>query len=128
MQADVVDLDTAESGDQRTGLYFALWGMVTKLALALAVGIAFPLLDIAGFADGEANDSEALWTLIGLYSLAPVIFKAVAIVLMWRYPITAERQAETKRRIDRDMDQPEGRNDRMKAQSLLDFAWRFSSR
>ena len=108
MQADVVDLDTAESGDQRTGLYFALWGMVTKLALALAVGIAFPLLDIAGFADGEANDSEALWTLIGLYSLAPVIFKAVAIVLMWRYPITAERQAETKRRIDRDMDQPEG--------------------
>lgn len=104
MQADVVDLDTAESGDQRTGLYFALWGMVTKLALALAVGIAFPLLDIAGFADGEANAPGALWTLIGLYSLAPVIFKAIAIVLMWRYPITAERQAATRQRIDRGMD------------------------
>ncbi len=104
MQADVVDLDTAESGDQRTGLYFALWGMVTKLALALAVGIAFPLLDVAGFSDGKANDPEALWTLIGLYSLAPVIFKAIAIVLMWRYPITAERQAAIRRQIDRDMD------------------------
>ena len=104
MQADVVDLDTAESGDQRTGLYFALWGMVTKLALALAVGIAFPLLDLAGFDDGAVNAPVALWTLIGLYSLAPVIFKAIAIVLMWRYPITAERQAATRQRIDRDMD------------------------
>ena len=104
MQADVVDLDTAESGDQRTGLYFALWGMVTKLALALAVGIAFPLLDLAGFADGEANAPVALWTLIGLYSLAPVIFKAIAIVLMWRYPITADRQAATRHLIDRGLD------------------------
>ncbi len=109
MQADVVDLDTAESGDQRTGLYFALWGMVTKLALALAVGIAFPLLDLAGFADGEANDPAALWTLIGLYSLAPVIFKAIAIVLMWRYPITAERQSATRRRIDRELDNARSR-------------------
>ena len=99
MQADVVDLDTEESGDQRTGLYFALWGMVTKLALALAVGLAFPLLDLSGFVDGADNAALALWTLIALYGLAPVIFKAVAIVLMWRYPITAERQAATRRRL-----------------------------
>ena len=78
--------------------------MVTKLALALAVGIAFPLLDLAGFADGEANAPVALWTLIGLYSLAPVIFKAIAIVLMWRYPITADRQAATRQLIDRGME------------------------
>ena len=105
MQADVVDLDTAESGDQRTGLYFALWGMVTKLALALAVGLAFPLLDLSGFSDGAANGPIALWTLVGLYGLAPVIFKAFAIVLMWRYPITAERQAEIRQRIDESMAQ-----------------------
>ena len=61
MQADVVDLDTLESGSQRTGLYFAIWGMVTKLALAGAVGIAFPLLDVAGFADGAINAGFALF-------------------------------------------------------------------
>ena len=79
--------------------------VLVLLALALAVGLAFPLLDLAGFADGAANGPAALWTLIGLYSLAPVIFKAFAIVLMWRYPITADRQAATRQRLERDMEQ-----------------------
>ena len=99
MQADVVDLDTVESGAQRTGLFFAMWGMVTKLALALAVGLAFPLLDLAGFRDGGGSGAFALFALAALYSLAPVIFKLGAIVLMWGYPITAERQAEIRQRI-----------------------------
>lgn len=100
MQADVVDLDTLESGSQRTGLYFAIWGMVTKLALAGAVGIAFPLLDLAGFSDGGANTGVALLALAALYSLAPVIFKAVSIVLMVGYPITAARQRDIRRQIE----------------------------
>ena len=57
------------------------------------------------FSDGAANGPIALWTLVGLYGLAPVIFKAFAIVLMWRYPITAERQAEIRQRIDESMAQ-----------------------
>ncbi len=101
MQADVVDLDAAESGRQRTGLFFALWGMATKLALALAVGLAFPLLDLAGFNAGAQNPGEALLVLAALYSLVPVIFKTAAIVLMAGYPITAERQAELRDRIMR---------------------------
>lgn len=46
IQADVVDLNSETSGQQRTGLFFALWSMATKLWLALAIGIAFPLLDL----------------------------------------------------------------------------------
>ena len=99
MQADVIDLDTAESGNRRAGLFFALWGMTTKLALAAAVGLAFPLLDLAGFRADAVNDGDALFALAALYSLAPVIFKAAAIVLIWGFPITAERQAEVRSRI-----------------------------
>jgi hypothetical protein len=58
MQADVVDLDTLQAGSQRTGLFFALWGMATKLALALAVGVAFPVLDLVGF-DARAVTDDA---------------------------------------------------------------------
>jgi len=100
MQADVVDLDTLESGTQRTGVYFALWGMATKLALALAVGLAFPLLDLAGFQDGADNSAFALFALAALYALVPVIFKSIAIVLMHGYPITAASQAGVRERLE----------------------------
>jgi Na+/melibiose symporter-like transporter len=100
MQADVVDLDTLHSGRQRTGIYFAIWGMATKLALALAVGIAFPLLDLAGFAPGAAgNGDTGLFALAALYSLVPAAFKIAAVTLFWGYPITAERQRRIRAMI-----------------------------
>jgi len=100
IQADVVDVDTAAGGGRRTGLYFAFWGMATKLALALAVGAAFPLLELAGFrADADGNPASALLTLALLYGAAPVIFKIVAIALMWRFPLDQTAQADLRLRI-----------------------------
>ena len=100
MQADVVDLDTLKSGRQRTGIYFALWGIATKLALALAVGIAFPLLELAGFeADAETQSGTALLALVLLYSVVPAAFKLGAIALFAGYPITADRQQRIRRLI-----------------------------
>lgn len=100
MQADVVDVDTAAGGDRRTGLYFALWGMATKLALALAVGIAFPLLDVIGFAAAHGSPAGALFGLTLLYAALPVAFKLVAVALMWNFPLDAAAQAELRRRIE----------------------------
>ncbi|WP_366657642.1 MFS transporter [Fodinicurvata sp. EGI_FJ10296] len=108
MQADVIDADTIETGERRAGLFFALWGMATKLALALAVGMAFPILNLAGFSEDGGNGAPALITLVVLYSLLPVIFKVGAIVLMAGFPITAERQYEMRRRLEeRDNDESE---------------------
>jgi Na+/melibiose symporter-like transporter len=99
IQADVVDLDRLQTGQQRTGLFFAVWSMSTKLALALAVGLAFPVLALAGFAPGAANTPGALTTLAVLYGLAPVLIKLAATALVWNFPITAAAQAELRRRI-----------------------------
>ena len=97
IQADVVDVDRLMSGHRRAGLLFALWGMITKLSLALAVGIAFPVLDLAGFSEEGDNSPEALLVLSLLYAGLPVILKLVAIVLMRDYPITAQRQHALQR-------------------------------
>uniref|UniRef100_UPI003BACCDF9 MFS transporter n=1 Tax=Stappia sp. TaxID=1870903 RepID=UPI003BACCDF9 len=86
IQADVIDVDRLETGTRRSGLYFALWGLATKLALALAVGLAFPLLDLAGF-EAEGTGEDGLGVLVALYSLLPVALKLVAIALMWRFPL-----------------------------------------
>jgi glycoside/pentoside/hexuronide:cation symporter, GPH family len=87
MQADVVDLDRMNGDQRRAGLYFAFWGMATKLALALAVGISFPLLDMAGFdaGAGAVNDEDGLFVLAVLYGALPVTFKLAAMALMRRF-------------------------------------------
>lgn len=84
MQADVVDIDRAKTGEQRTGLYFALWGMVTKLSLAFATALAFISLEQAGFVDGQTG---SLLVIVLLYAVLPIILKVIAIFMMWTYPL-----------------------------------------
>ena len=103
LQADVIDIDRAENGAQRTGVYFALWGMAQKLALALAVGMAFPLLDLAGFDPtaqaGEDSTRTGVWTLVALYAAAPIAFKLCAILLIWKHPLTRAAHAALQQKI-----------------------------
>ncbi len=99
MQADVVDLDRVMSGSRRTALFFALWGMATKLALALAVGVAFPILTLIGLSTDGASPPGALLGLTCLYALLPVAVKLIATGLIWRFEIDAPRQAELRRQI-----------------------------
>jgi glycoside/pentoside/hexuronide:cation symporter, GPH family len=102
LQADVIDVDTAASGEQRSGIYLAVWSLATKLALALAVGIAFPALAIMGYDPGIGARTDAgLLTLALFYAAVPVALKLGAIALMWSFPLDASRQAELREAIDR---------------------------
>jgi glycoside/pentoside/hexuronide:cation symporter, GPH family len=102
MQADVIDVDTARSGEERTGVYLAFWALATKLALAGAVGVAFPILGAAGFdaALGSGNPPSSLATLAFLYAGLPVLLKLAAIALVWRFPLDAKAHAELRRAIE----------------------------
>ena len=53
MQADVIDVDTARSGEQHTGFYFASWALANKIALSIALGIGFVLLGLVGYDKGD---------------------------------------------------------------------------
>ncbi len=107
MQADVIDVDAAESGERRAGIYFALWGLATKISLALAVGIAFPVLEAAGFQrDTGANDATALFVLAALYSLLPVGFKVASCALVARFPVDAAEQERLRQAIAGRQEEP----------------------
>ncbi len=106
MQADLVDLDTARTGRQRTGAFFALWSLATKLALAGAGGLALILLEGAGFGANQQNSDFALWALVLLYALAPVVLKSISIRMMWSFPLDAAKQGELRNRIERDAGAP----------------------
>jgi glycoside/pentoside/hexuronide:cation symporter, GPH family len=100
MQADVIDQDTADGGGERAGLFFGLWGMATKLALALAVGISFPLLGAVGFSTAGGNTPEALLVLALAYAGLPVLFKLAAMSLIWRFPLDEGAQRALRQRIE----------------------------
>ena len=92
MQADVVDYDLVESGERRAGLYFALWGMSTKLSLAIAAGIAFPILDWVNFPDENAH------VLLILFCAVPILVKLLLIFIMWFYPLNKTALAKIQSR------------------------------
>lgn len=102
MQADVVDYGALkERGRPRAGLYFALWTMATKLALAAAVALALPAVGLFGFDPQAAvQPPGALAALAVIYAGLPTVAKVVAIALVWGHPLTRRRHAAIRRRLD----------------------------
>ena len=87
INGDLIEWDALENGQRRPGLFFALWGTASKLAYALAVGLIFPALDFAGFDAAGVNAADDVRLLAVLYAAPSLLFKAVAIALMWHFPI-----------------------------------------
>ena len=63
-------------------------------------GGAFYALDLAGFDPNAANGAHALFALAATYALAPVALKSVAVALVWNYPLTPQRHAIIRRRLE----------------------------
>lgn len=74
----------AQSGDRghAEGSYFGWWNFATKLNLALAAGLALPLLGLLGYAPGS-RDEAALQALTGAYCLLPVLLKLLAAAALY---------------------------------------------
>ena len=68
---------------EREGAYFGLWSWMTKMNLALAAGIALPLIEWLGYTPGTSSE-EGLHALTVAYALLPCALKLVAALLLWR--------------------------------------------
>jgi glycoside/pentoside/hexuronide:cation symporter, GPH family len=78
--ADVIGRDRKM---QSTGAFFGLWTLATKLNLALAAGIALPLLGYLGYTPG-ARSAFAVHALALIYAVVPCLLKLGAIgALYW---------------------------------------------
>ena len=64
------------------GSYFGWWNFAIKLNLALAAGVALPLLAVLGYTPG-ARGAAALDALTWAYCLLPCALKLLAAGLLW---------------------------------------------
>jgi len=104
MLADVVDVDTARTGGQRAGTYFAFLGFTEKIAIALGTGVSLNVVGLLGFdpAGGVAGSTEiGVLSLRMVYCLGPIVFYGLALKLIWSYPLTQARIARLQGRISR---------------------------
>lgn len=74
----------ADLGEARgqAGSLFGLWNFAAKLNLALAAGLALPLLAHFDYVPGSGRGLTALAL---AYALLPLLFKAAAATLLWRW-------------------------------------------
>jgi GPH family glycoside/pentoside/hexuronide:cation symporter len=82
MLADVIDDDEGRDG-RPDGAYFGLWHLLEKLALALAAGLALPLLQVLGYVPGVVAGAGSALPLV--YALLPCAIKLAAALMLWLF-------------------------------------------
>ncbi len=75
-------IQRAGHGNSGEGAYFGWWNFATKLNLALAAGVALPMLQAFGYAPGSRNP-QALGALTIAYCVLPCALKLVAAALLY---------------------------------------------
>ena len=87
--ADVIN--SPEGGDTqgKTGTYFGLWALATKLATALGAALSLPVVAVLGFDPSKGLYSKT--ALIIVYIVLPVAIKVIAALLIWYVRIEALR-------------------------------------
>ena len=94
--ADVISRDApgrrgSAAADSSTGAYFGVWTLATKLNLALAAGVALPLVAALGYVPGS-RDHAGIKALAFVYAGVPSMLKLAAAVALvhfnrhWRTP------------------------------------------
>ena len=83
-------IQRASHAGRLEGAYFGWWNFATKLNLALAAGIALPLLGLFGYTPGS-HDPGGLQALALAYCLLPCLLKAAAAALLYGRWIRSEQ-------------------------------------
>ena len=100
MMADVADIDEMETGQKRTGLFYALFTLTQKLGGAVAVGVIFWTLALIGFEPRGENSPSTLLALSYVFVAVPVICNALVALIIWGFPIGLKEQEELRRTLD----------------------------
>ena len=103
MKADVIDIDTAKTGENRAAMFFSSWSLATKAAGSIGASLGLYALSLMGF-DASANAENSEQAIMGLkysYAILPAVMFVLAGLIVWNYPLSRERQKRIRGAIDR---------------------------
>lgn len=100
MMADVSDEDRLASGQDRTGMLFALLTVTHKFGQAMSIGVVYFALDLIGFKAGStANGTLALNGVAVLYGIVPGLLYIASALVVSRFGLTPARHDAIRREL-----------------------------
>lgn len=99
MIADVSDYDRVETGQFRSGIYYGVWGLATKISEALALAGVGWMLTGFGYVANIEQSTRALLGIRLFFGIVPAICIFVALPLLFKYPITRKGHAEVRAKL-----------------------------
>lgn len=97
---DIIDEDELKTGERREGMFFGIGAIITIPASSIFVLIFTFFLSFFGY-DGtlEQQLPEALFGIRLGFSLFPMIFLAIAALMLYFYPLYGEHYEEMKSKV-----------------------------
>jgi Na+/melibiose symporter-like transporter len=100
MVADVADQHRLHTGEDRTALFFSVFSISMKTGMAVAVGIALPLVSWLGFDPHVPHNSpSALHGLLLTFALGPAILHALAALCVSGFPLDAAAHERVRQQL-----------------------------
>ncbi|TLS76849.1 hypothetical protein FE236_05175 [Mariprofundus erugo] len=98
--ADICDEDELDTGHRREGVYSAVFALVYKTAIGIVALGSGALLAWAGVVGQESMlTDDTLLKVRVAYLAIPLLFLGLAMVSMWRYPLSRERVVEIQSQL-----------------------------
>ena len=100
MLCDVIDNGGLKDGAERSAVYFAFLGIMTKVQAAIGGALGFMLVGWFGF-EMQATEQTA-WSIVGLHisvAWAPMFFMVAAMILIAKMPLTEARMKIVRRKL-----------------------------
>ncbi|ETN92752.1 putative symporter YjmB [Gammaproteobacteria bacterium MOLA455] len=102
MLCDIIDYGCYQTGHERSGVYFAMQGLMLKIQLAIGGALGLAIIGGLGFDMNAATHSAT--SVLGLkisISWLPVLLMIPAMVCIYRIPLSEHRMTIIRRRLAR---------------------------
>lgn len=99
MIPDVVDYDRLETGEYRSGMYFGVWGLATKISEAIALAGTGWILALYNYVPNVEQNASTLFGIRLFFGPIPALFILAALPLLIWYPITRASHMKIRQQL-----------------------------
>lgn len=99
---DIAEYSMLKTRQDQSGTYYSIYTLLYKTTIAVGNGVALYLISAYFGFDAEATTQtpEAAWSLKLFMGFIPAALAAIAVTLLFWYPLTRKKYAEVKKKIE----------------------------